>query len=197
MNYAAKYGGTIVVSMLVIASMLLTSCSSSQRFSSYGRACPTTTKPSSSGGHTASRESARTPEIEKIETTRDRANLTTLQEKIIADAQSWLGVPYKWGGNTRQGVDCSGFVKNVYSNNGIELPRTAQLQFDYSTKINEREKAPGDLVFFRKGNRITHVGIYIGNNRIIHSSSGKGVIQQPLNDGYLQSIYAGAGRVIK
>jgi len=195
MKYAAKYWMAIVVFVLSIANLLLSSCSSSQRFSIYGRACPTTT--TSDSKEQPAKTPSRPIEIEKIESNREISNLTQLQRKIIADAESWLGVPYLWGGNTRRGVDCSGFVKNVYSSNGIELPRTAQLQYNYSTKINDNEKVPGDLVFFSKGNRITHVGIYIGNNRIIHSSSGKGVIKQPLQDGYLQSIYVGSGRVIK
>lgn len=180
--------------MLALATILFSACSSSQRFSSKGRACPVNINSASIDKNQGQAEvQKKEPSIARIPR---NEKLTSIQAKIIANAESWIGVPYLWGGNTRNGVDCSGFVKNIYQDVGINLPRTAQLQFNFAKKIADKERKSGDLVFFKKGSRITHVGIYVGENEIIHSSSGKGVIRQSLSNNYLQSIYAGAGRVI-
>jgi cell wall-associated NlpC family hydrolase len=115
---------------------------------------------------------------------------------IINEAMRWEGTPYCYGGENRSCTDCSGFVQSVYKSVGLELPRTAAKQYIYAEKINERGARPGDLVFFSKGGRISHVGLYIGGNQIIHASSSRGVIRQSLNDYYLSTRRAGFGRVV-
>lgn len=174
------------IAVMVVA-LLLHSCSSSQRFSSNGRACP----PSQDESSVTSKEKKTTKPLPLL-----GESLTSTQKRIVENAQDWLGVPYLWGGNTKRGVDCSGLVKNVYDEVGINLPRTAQTQYDYSEKIKDNQRRTGDLVFFSKGKKISHVGIYIGDGEIIHSASGKGVVRQSLSDSYLQSIYVGTGRVL-
>ncbi|MPM95118.1 hypothetical protein SDC9_142269 [bioreactor metagenome] len=123
------------------------------------------------------------------------ASFNNYSNRIVSIAQNWIGTPYLYGGNTRAGVDCSGFVKNVYSELGIELPRTSASQYTFATSITNPDV--GDLVFFKKQDRIYHVGIYLGNDQIIHASSGKGVIIQTMRGNSLEKNHAGYGRVVK
>ena len=97
-------------------------------------------------------------------------------EKIIAQAEKLLGVPYLWGGMSAKGVDCSGLVRICHIMNGILLPRNASQQVKCGERVELDNLQRGDLVFFgtpatdEKPMRITHVGIYLGENKIIHSS---------------------------
>ena len=113
--------------------------------------------------------------------------------QIVSIAKGWIGVPYKFGGTTRQGIDCSAFVRNVYSEIGINLPRTSGEQFAFATPTNN--PVVGDLVFFRRNGRIHHVGIYIGNKQIIHSSINRGVMIESIVGNSLERTFAGYGRV--
>lgn len=115
---------------------------------------------------------------------------------LRTEAESWIGVPYKWGGVDKSGVDCSAFVQNVFANIGFSLPRTAALQYDFSNKIDDNSRKVGDLIFFRKSDDISHVGIYLGNDEVIHASSSQGVIIQSLNTQFFINQFAGFGRVI-
>lgn len=97
-------------------------------------------------------------------------------EAIIAQAERLLGVPYLWGGMSAKGVDCSGLVRISYIMNGILLPRNASQQVKCGERVDLKDLERGDLVFFgtpaadEKPMMITHVGIYLGGNKIIHSS---------------------------
>jgi cell wall-associated NlpC family hydrolase len=112
--------------------------------------------------------------------------------KIVSIAKKWIGVPYLYGGNTKAGVDCSGFVKNVYQEVGIDLPRTSAQQYEELKPTNS--PVIGDLVFFKKRNKINHVGIFIGDGKMIHSASGKGVIIQSILGTSLEQHLAGYRR---
>lgn len=106
--------------------------------------------------------------------------------RVIANGEQYLGVPYKWGGNTpSEGFDCSGFVKYVYARNGVQLPRNSRQQSSVGEWIpaNVGGLRQGDLMFFASnGQRIDHVAMYAGGNRILHSSaSGGGVVHDDLN----------------
>lgn len=120
---------------------------------------------------------------------------------VIAEAHRWLGTPYVYGGTTRRGIDCSALIMNVYrSGCNLKLPRTAAAQRQYSAKIKREELIPGDLVFFtsrRNRNGVAHVGLYIGDNRIIHASSSRGVIISRLSEDYFRRHYHSAGRILK
>jgi cell wall-associated NlpC family hydrolase len=86
---------------------------------------------------------------------------------VVGVASRYLGVPYRYGGSTPRGFDCSGFVQYVYGRLGIRLPRTAQQQYNATRHIARSQARPGDLVFFFVGGRVTHVGIYAGGNMMI------------------------------
>jgi peptidoglycan endopeptidase LytE len=120
-------------------------------------------------------------------------------DAILKTAASLLGTPYRYGGQTPGGFDCSGFVFYVFSQHGYSLPRTAAAQASSGYAVDKSELLPADIVYFRcGGGGIDHSGIYIGNNQFIHSSSPSsgGVIYSSLTEGYYAKYYSGARRVI-
>lgn len=123
-------------------------------------------------------------------------------ERRLRDAsQPWLGTPYKLGGNTKSGVDCSAFVRAVYGEvYGIELPRTAEEQERLGRKVDRKDLQPGDLVFFRtKGMgpffKSRHVGVYLGGGEFAQASGRLGVNVAPLSNRYWSKKYEGARRL--
>jgi cell wall-associated NlpC family hydrolase len=120
-----------------------------------------------------------------------------LRESILTEAGRLIGTPYCYGGMNGDCLDCSGFVMLVYNKVGINLPRTASDQFLLSSDLNNSEPQQADLVFFKQGSRINHVGIYTGNEKFIHASSSFGVIVSSLNENYYKNNYAGFRSVIK
>lgn len=119
-----------------------------------------------------------------------------LKNKIVASVLNWQGVPYRWGGRTRSGVDCSALVQRVYNENGISLPRTSYEQFRQGVGIAKSKLEPGDLVFFNTaGSGASHVGIYIGENNFI--SATKNCVEiQSLDSSYWAGNYRGSRRII-
>lgn len=110
-------------------------------------------------------------------------------------ASGLIGAPYRWGGATPAGFDCSGLVYYTYRKAGLEVPRTSQQQFHAAQPVPIGSVEPGDLVFFGQRGRISHVGIYIGDERFIHApESGRTVTVASLSDGYYRARFAGAGR---
>jgi cell wall-associated NlpC family hydrolase len=99
-------------------------------------------------------------------------NLSPREEAILKEAFTYLGVPYVWAGNTRKGLDCSAFVRNVYKSVvGVDLPRHSGDQAQVGAPIVS-DLRPGDRLYFAmKGDRVSHCGIYIGNNYFIHAST--------------------------
>lgn len=119
---------------------------------------------------------------------------------VIEAARAWLGVPYLYGGNTRDGVDCSGLTCMAYREGaGIVLPRTSREQAQRGTMVAKELMRPGDLVFFTSktgGDRINHVAIYIGAGQIIHATVSKGVYVSRLDDDYWHTHYHCCRRVL-
>lgn len=121
--------------------------------------------------------------------------------KLYEEIKNWIGVPYRYGGNTSKGVDCSGFVVNVYKNvYGIKLQRSSELIYKKNcVKIKKSKLQEGDLVFFKTGKkkRINHVGIYLKNGKFVHTSTSRGVIISSLDEDYYRKNFMQAGRVRK
>jgi cell wall-associated NlpC family hydrolase len=119
-----------------------------------------------------------------------------LREALVKSAKDFLGVPYLWGGQSvDDGFDCSGLTMTVYQLNGMNLPRHSMRQFDAGTSISKNDLQKGDLVFFaKKGtSRVSHVGIYIGDDKFIHASSqGKKIRIDCLSTDYFSKQFVGA-----
>lgn len=122
-------------------------------------------------------------------------------EKIIETARKYIGIPHCMGGMTERCMDCSGFVSVVFGNHGITLPHNSQAQSGLGTKVTKREELRrGDIVFFSRSyktsRRITHAGIYIGNNEFIHASSGQGITITSLDDPWWRRRYEFGTRIL-
>ncbi len=120
----------------------------------------------------------------------------TANRQLIAFVSEWIGVPYKYGGNDKAGVDCSGFISQVYPNVfNIRVPRnTSQLQQN-ANHVPRNGLKEGDLVFFRINTKeVGHAGIYLFNDFFVHSSTSRGVIISKLDDIYWNKYFVGGGR---
>ena len=117
-----------------------------------------------------------------------------LRNSIVDLSREYLGTPYKYGGVTQSGMDCSGLVFTVFQDHNITLPRTSEQQSKSGKLIDLNSAVPGDLIFFRKNGRVFHVGIVSKIERdrmwMIHGSSSKGVIESEiLNNSYWKPKY--------
>jgi cell wall-associated NlpC family hydrolase len=119
-------------------------------------------------------------------------------EKLIREAREFTGVRYNYGSANRGATDCSGFTLQSFKAIGINLPRTARQQIYCGTKVARNDLKRGDLIFFNTRGFVSHVGIYLGNGRFIHASSGGGKVQEnSLGESYYNNRFIGARRVIK
>ena len=169
---------SIVISILLL--LLLGSCKSSRN--------SVKVKP-------ADRETAVTPVPHRLSSS---SVDTEMGRRLVSEARKWLGVPYSYGGNSRKGVDCSGMVVAVYRDAAsLKLPRSSADQHRYCRDISRKDLEAGDLVFFKGSSKgkVSHVGIYIGDNKMIHASSSRGVIVSDLAEKYYISHYHASGRV--
>jgi hypothetical protein len=120
---------------------------------------------------------------------------SVLRDGIVDTAESFVGLPYRWGGSSaEEGFDCSGLTLAVYQLNGLNLPRTSRDQFQAGTVVPREDLARGDLVFFAisAGRKVSHVGIYVGDGRFVHSpGSGKVVRVDSLSDSYYDARFMG------
>jgi len=115
---------------------------------------------------------------------------------LTRSAMRFIGTPYSFGGTSARGFDCSGYVQHVFAMMGMHLPRTADAQYDAARRIAQNAMVKGDLVFFHTyAEGVSHVGIYLGNDKFIHSSSSHGVTVSSLHDSYWAARYLGAKRV--
>jgi cell wall-associated NlpC family hydrolase len=129
-----------------------------------------------------------------------RHNVTSSASELVLTAMGFLGVPYRRGGNSAEsGFDCSGFVKAMYEKTvGLVLPRRAEQQAAATSTIDKKDLQPGDLVFFNTMKRaFSHVGIYVGDGKFIHSPKpGAQVRVENMDRGYWRRRFDGARRVL-
>jgi len=127
------------------------------------------------------------------------SNNDTAKEKVLMEIIKYLDTPYKYGGNSRDGIDCSAFTQTIYKNTlSFNLERSARLQYKQGIEISDKENLKfGDLIFFntRRNVRPGHVGIFIGENLFAHASSKKGVTISSLDHSYYQKRFMGGRRM--
>ena len=177
--------------ILAIATLLGTSaCTFSPQRTGYDRKSgswpdPSYKPPSSSSGlHDKSNQQASNGQT--IE-----APKGPLQKHI----DPWIGTRYKFGGESKSGIDCSGFVMKVMNSwKGIKLPHSAKETFRFGKSVIKSDLQPGDVVFFGNSFSISHNGIYVGDGIFAHSSTSKGVMYEKLANSYWSPKYQGARR---
>lgn len=176
------------IHVLLITSLITVSCGSSKNAVSNKR---TITKS--------------VPKAENLRNLESKFNgkISGSINEILKDAEKYLGAPYKFGGNTSSGFDCSGFTLKVFEENDYKLPRRSSDQAEAGNTIDIKDVKPGDLLFFATagGTRVSHVGIVhdIGNDgevKFIHASTTKGVIISSLNEKYWNKAYLHAKRIL-
>ncbi|MEY8710303.1 endopeptidase [Mangrovibacter phragmitis] len=118
--------------------------------------------------------------------------------RLDSQLSEWRGTPYRYGGMSRQGIDCSAFVQLTFRDQfALQLPRSTRDQAKIGTRIDKDELLPGDLIFFKtgSGDEGLHVGIYDTDNQFIHASSSHGVMRSSLNNVYWRDKYWQARRI--
>jgi len=125
------------------------------------------------------------------------SKLQARQTKLLAMYQQWRGTPYRLGGNSATGVDCSAFVQHAYQAiSPYKLPRTTRSQVLLGTAVNKQPMVTGDLVFFRINGKTRHVGIYINDQQFLHASTSKGVTISNLANSYWRRYYWQTRRIL-
>lgn len=142
--------------------------------------------------------SARLEEVKELSSSKDLSKMS-IKERLMLFAKKMLHLPYKFGGNGTIGLDCSAYVQKVYGIAGVTIPRSAREQFRVGEPVDKEELSIGDLVFFRTyASFPSHVGIYLGNNLFIHSSSrSKKITIDSLESPYYFKRFIGAKRLIE
>ena len=119
---------------------------------------------------------------------------------MLNSINKYKGVPYKWGGDTMKGMDCSGFTMKVFEESVRKtIPHHAASQYKLGSKISRKRLKFGDLVFFRdiESKGVSHVGIYIGNDEFVHASLSKGVVTSSMDQPYYKKRYVSARRLLR
>jgi len=130
----------------------------------------------------------------------ERSNLDENSNELLYSIRHYIGTPYKFGGDSYRGMDCSGFVATVFKESyNIDLPHSANQIYQRCQKIPTIELNLGDLVFFNtnQDSEINHVGIYLTKGYFAHASISYGVVISNLGEDYYRSRYFGAGRVVE
>lgn len=140
------------------------------------------------GGCSAARWEVPSPEVSDPPPTSVGVAQVTLQQLLGDVFVNWQGTPYLYGGNSRNGIDCSAFsqraITKVY---GIELPRTTTAQMNVGYSVDRNQVGAGDLVFFKTGVKLHHVGVMMDHVKFMHASTSQGVTLSRLDDSYWRS----------
>lgn len=134
-----------------------------------------------------------TSQVDPVQTASRSSDRVT---ELIDYSKTFIGVPYVSAGMSPSGFDCSGFTKYVFAHFNINLPRTAAEQYNVSQAVSTGEAKPGDLVAFKTGSYISHVGIYLGGDQFISATSSKGVAIASIYGSYWKERFLGFARVI-
>lgn len=127
----------------------------------------------------------------------DAADRGVVQEALLAQYREWRGTPYKLGGNSKAGIDCSAFVQQTLARHfRIEVPRTTGEQVRLGEEVDRRSPKVGDLLFFRTGYSTRHVGLYVGGGQFLHASTKMGVTISRLDDIYWRKTFWQVRRVM-
>jgi cell wall-associated NlpC family hydrolase len=117
-------------------------------------------------------------------------------KKILDHYDEWEGVRYKFGGNSRKGIDCSAYMQRIFKDEfSYSLPRTSHEQIKLGSRIAKNKLNTGDLVFFKTSSRERHVGVYIGDGKFVHASTKVGVTVSELDNQYWKTKYDQARRI--
>ena len=192
------------ISFLIVIPIYLNSCTSSSYFERYGNTSSSTSQPLSSSNvedeHAIPPTNITLDEAESI--INKLSNVTesnSKKEKFLIEIVSYLNTPYRYGGESRNGIDCSAFTQTVYNNSlNVSIPRTAREQYKaWKIFMSKDDLKFGDLIYFNTSKRYFpgHVGIYLDDNLFAHASSSKGVIVSSLENNYYSSKFVGANRI--
>lgn len=173
-----------IVALAGPAAGLMTSCSSSKQAASV------VTRRQNNGSK--KEPSLKPPRLE--------ADAPDSWHSLYSEGCKWLGTPYKYGGNDRNGVDCSGLMVAIYRDAlNIKLPRTSRQQSEWCRRVDIKNLQPGDLLFFDtsrdRNGKVSHVGLYLGSGEMLHSSTSRGVIVSAIVDNYYSERLLACGRV--
>jgi cell wall-associated NlpC family hydrolase len=114
--------------------------------------------------------------------------------------KSYLGTPYKWGGSSRRGIDCSGLIMRVYEGVGVYLPRTADEQSKLGKRVGFNQLTFGDILLFKTGSEgkkreILHTGLFLGDGRFVHASVSRGVVIESIQENHWKASFVEARRL--
>lgn len=143
--------------------------------------------------------SVRKPDAGKKNPRENKQLIDDVTKAIINEAYTWLGTRYVYGGHARNGTDCSGMIMEIFLKvMNLKLPRSSKEQQAYCAAIERGALRPGDLIFFRtgRGPEVSHVGLYIGDNQMIHASSSRGVVVSNIFDDYYVRHYHSSGHIM-
>ncbi len=199
-SYAKRWSATLLHLAIVL---FLASCASQRRAVRHPSVRQPSVRHSPAKQRHAVRQpsSAEQPRAKNAKRKRLRVGAEDERvQQVIATARTYMGTPYRWGGTTRTGMDCSGLLVTTFRSCGLNLPRTSAEQSETGRLVSIYEVVPGDLVFFAtKGRRVSHVGMVTEvrgkhNIQFIHASSSLGVIESNLFSDYYQKNFVKARR---
>ena len=193
--------------IILITVLSINSCSSSSYSERYGRGEPTKTEAVQENSDEILEDEIASPLIRAteeeandiIEKLRNVVGSNNKKEDFLQEIVSFLNTPYVYGGNTKDGIDCSAFTQKIYGNSlNVYLPRTAREQYKTWQIFNDLDELKfGDLIYFNTSSRYFpgHVGIYLDDKLFAHASSSNGVIVSSLTNEYYSTRFVGANRV--